>query len=48
MEGFSKNIGQIKTALTQSTFVPFSKRFSKINKAQCLETDESQSTTKRI
>lgn len=48
MEGFSKNISQIKNALTESTFVPFSKKFSKIHKAQCLEIDENQSTTKRI
>jgi len=48
MDEFSKNITQIKTALTSSTFVSFLKRFSKINKAQCLEIDENQSTTKRI
>lgn len=48
MEGFTKNIGNIKNALTQSSFVPFSKRFSKILKAQCLEVSESQDSTKRI
>lgn len=41
MEGFSKNISQIRVALTESTFVPFTKKFSKINKAQCLEIDEN-------
>lgn len=36
MEGFGKNITSMKGALTQSNFVPLTKRFSKINKAQCL------------
>ena len=37
MEGFTKSISGIKTALTQSDYVPLYKRFSKTNKAACLE-----------
>ena len=48
MEGFTKNIASIKTALTQSDFVPQYKRFSKVNKAQCLQVSESQNLTKRF
>jgi hypothetical protein len=48
MQGFTKNIEIIKSALTQSSFIPFKKKFSKINKAQCLQVDENQGTTKRI
>ena len=48
MEGFTKSINGIKTALTQSNYVPAYKRFSKTNKAICLEVTESQNSTKRI
>ena len=48
MEGFTKCITGIKTALTQSNYVPAYKKFSKTNKAACLEVSEIQNSTKRI
>jgi len=48
-EEFNKNVNNnIKNSLTQSNYIPAAKRFSKINRAQCLEVSENQNSTKRI